>query len=77
LAGFLSAVANETVAGDGNSPGFDVAKGIGAAVQWGAIAVTQPSSGLENLDHMPPSIVSNAPDRSERLEEPAVFHPNH
>jgi 1-phosphofructokinase len=77
LAGFLSAVAYETVAGDGTSPGFDVAKGIGAAVQWGAIAVTQPSSGLENLDHMPPSIVSNAPDRSERLEEPAVFHPNH
>jgi 1-phosphofructokinase len=77
MAGFLSAVAVDTHAGDENSPGFDVAKGVGAAVQWGAIAVTQPSSGLENLDNMPPSTVSDSPDRSALLEEPAVFHPNH
>ena len=77
MAGFLSAVGNDTVAGDENSPGFDVAKGVAAAVQWGAIAVTQPSSGLENLDNMPTSMVSNEPDRAAHLEEPAVFHPNH
>lgn len=77
LAGFLSAVAADTKPGDNDHVGFDVAKGVGAAVQWGAIAVTQPSSGLENLDNMPSSIVSEEPDRTAHLEEPAVFHPNH
>jgi 1-phosphofructokinase len=77
LAGFLAAVAADTVAGDNDHVGFDVAKGVGAAVQWGAIAVTQPSSGLENLDNMPTSIVSHEPDSTALLEEPAVFHPNH
>ncbi|MFM1785344.1 MAG: hypothetical protein RLZZ108_368 [Actinomycetota bacterium] len=77
MAGFLSAVGNDTKPGSADDLGFDVAKGVAAAVQWGAIAVTQPSSGLANLDNMPPSSVTNTPDRSAMLEEPAVFHPNH
>lgn len=77
MAGFLSAVAADTKAVSGDDIGYDVPKGVGAAVQWGAIAVTQPSSGLENLNNMPSSSVTNVPDRTAMLEEPAVFVHNH
>ena len=77
MAGFLSAVAADTRAAEGDDIGYDVPKGVATAVQWGAIAVTQPSSGLENLDHMPTSSVTAEPDRSALLEEPAVFQHNH
>jgi 1-phosphofructokinase len=74
LAGFLSAVVSNPVAeGDNHfGVGFDVPHGVSAAVQWGAVAVTQATSGLENLDHMPPAILTDNPDRSALLEEPAV-----
>ena len=77
MAGFLSQVAEETRPANGEDIGYDVPKGVAAAVQWGAIAVTQPSSGLENLDHMPTSSVTDQPDRDALLEEPAVFVHNH
>jgi len=77
MAGFLSSVAADTRPAQGDDIGYDVPKGVAAAVQWGAIAVTQPSSGLENLDHMPTSSVTDQPDRSALLEEPAVFVHNH
>ena len=77
MAGFLSQVAADTRPAEGDDIGYDVPKGVAAAVQWGAIAVTQPSSGLENLDHMPTSSVTDQPDRSALLEEPAVFVHNH
>jgi 1-phosphofructokinase len=74
LAGFLSAVvSNPVVEGDNHfGVGFDVPHGVSAAVQWGAVAVTQATSGLENLDHMPPAILTDNPDRNALLEEPAV-----
>ena len=73
LAGFLSAVAAETQAEaePGSGVGFDVAKGVSAAVQWGAVAVQQPTSGLQNLDHMPEVFLVENPDRSVPLDEPA------
>ena len=77
MAGFLSAVAANTRPANGDDIGYDVPKGVGTAVQWGAIAVTQPSSGLENLNNMPTSSVTDEPDRSALLEEPAVFQHNH
>ncbi|MFM6971845.1 MAG: 1-phosphofructokinase family hexose kinase [Rhodoluna sp.] len=73
LAGFLSAVAATT-----NGPteenyfvGFDVPAGLKMAVQWGAVKVQQPTSGLQNLDHMPEATVVAEPDRATALKEPA------
>ena len=73
LAGFLSAVAHETTAAEDENfgAGFDVAKGVCAAVQWGAVAVQQPTSGLQNLDHMPDVFLVEEPDPSTLLDEPA------
>ena len=51
--------------------GFDVAKGVCAAVQWGAVAVQQPTSGLQNLDGMPEVFLIENPDRAIPLAEPA------
>ena len=71
LAGFLSAVVSNPVA-DGEEDygvGFNVPLGVQTAVRWGAIAVTQPTSGLENLDNMPPATVDSEPDLNVPLEE--------
>jgi 1-phosphofructokinase len=73
LAGFLSAVAADTQPGaeEQSGVGFDVAKGVCAAVQWGAVAVQQPTSGLQNLDGMPEVFLIENPDRAIPLAEPA------
>jgi 1-phosphofructokinase len=73
LAGFLSAVAADTQleAESDSGVGFDVAKGVSAAVQWGAVAVQQPTSGLQNLDGMPEVFLVENPDPSTPLDEPA------
>lgn len=75
IAGFLSAVADTT-----NGPteanhfvGFDVPAGLKMAVQWGAVKVQQPTSGLQNLDGMPEATVVENPDRETPLKEPAVI----
>lgn len=78
LAGFLSAVVNNPVKGDeGFGVDFNVPLGVTTAVQWGAVAVSQPSSGLENIDNLPPGILTEHPDRNAALDEPAVFKPSH
>lgn len=73
IAGFLSAVAATT-----NGPteqnyyvGFDVPAGLKMAVQWGAVKVQQPTSGLQNLDGMPEATVIENPSRELPLKEPA------
>jgi 1-phosphofructokinase len=71
LAGFLSAVATNSVSDDAYGVGFDVPHGVATAVQWGAVAVTQPTSGLTSVDHLPESIITDNPDRNALLEEPA------
>lgn len=73
LAGFLSAVANNPIEEGENDfgVGFNVPLGVRTAVQWGAVAVTQPTSGLDNVDHLPESFLNETPDRSAPLEEPA------
>jgi 1-phosphofructokinase len=75
LAGFLSAVTSNPIAAgsDDYGLGYDVPLGVSTAVQWGAIAVTQPTSGLSSLEGLPAAILNPNPDRSVALEEPAVF----
>jgi len=75
LAGFLTAVVQNPVDGtEEYGLDFNVPLGISAAVQWGAMAVTQPSSGLENIDNPPAAILNENPDRSVALDEPAIFN---
>ena len=73
LAGFLAAVVSNPIQpGDEDfGVGFNVPLGIQSAVRWGAIAVTQPTSGLSNLDNMPPAILDETPNLTETLEEVA------
>lgn len=69
LAGFLSAVHDHRAENDNFEVGFDVPHGIQTAVQWGAVAVTQPTSGLDNVDHLPESFLNSNPDRNQELKE--------
>lgn len=76
LAGFLTAVVTNPVDGDEEfGVGFNVPAGVQNAVQYGAVAVTQPTSGLENLDNMPIAEVTENPDRDAALEETAYAVP--
>jgi len=71
LAGFLSAVVSNPIA-EGEEDygvGFNVPLGVQTAVRWGAIAVSQPNSGLENLNNMPEATVNSEPDLNVPLEE--------
>lgn len=74
LAGFLSAVVkfpDSDLAEHG--VGYNVPLGVSTAVQWGAVAVTQPTSGLENIDNLPTAILDETPNRDALLEEVAEF----
>lgn len=72
LAGFLTAVTTNPVQSNEDfGVGFNVPLGVKTAVQYGAVAVTQPTSGLENLDNMPEAELTDNPDRSVPLEEVA------
>ncbi|MEY4554761.1 MAG: hypothetical protein RL197_1188 [Actinomycetota bacterium] len=76
LAGFLTAVITNPVDGTEEfGVGFNVPLGVKNAVQYGAVAVTQPTSGLENLDNMPEASVNADPDRNVPLEEVAHAKP--
>ena len=76
LAGFLSAVVSNPVTGnDEFGVGFNVPLGVSTAVRWGAVAVTQPTSGLTSLENMPESTVTDSPERSTPLEEIAYAVP--
>jgi 1-phosphofructokinase len=71
LAGFLSAVVSNPIA-EGEEDygvGFNVPLGVQTAVRWGAIAVSQRNSGLENLNNMPEATVNSEPDLNVPLEE--------
>lgn len=72
LAGFLSAVVSQPETEVEGELSFDVRTGVGVAVQWGAAAVTQPTSGLSSVDNLVKSYIDDNPDRSKALEEPAV-----
>ena len=74
LAGFLSAVVTypDAVLAE-HGVGYNVPLGVSTAVQWGAAAVTQPTSGLENIDNLPTAILDESPDRAAKLEEVAEF----
>jgi 1-phosphofructokinase len=72
LAGFLAAVVDNPIqpGEEDYGVGFNVPLGIQNAVRWGAIAVTQPTSGLLNLDNMPEATLSE-PNLEAPLEEVA------
>ena len=74
LAGFLSAVTDHTLgASDENyGVGYDVKAGVMRAVQWGAMKVTQSTSGLMSIDNPPEAFLNASPDPSEVLKEPAT-----
>ena len=78
LAGFLTAVVENPVAAGELDHGLDynVAIGVKTAVQWGALAVTQPTSGLTSVDNLPHSYLYENPDRSTPLDEPAIGKPS-
>jgi 1-phosphofructokinase len=71
IAGFLAAIANEESDASAYGVGFDVAKGIASAVQWGAAKVQQPTSGLQSIENLVEATVELIPDRSRPLGEPA------
>jgi 1-phosphofructokinase len=76
LAGFLTAVVNNPISSlDEFGVGFNVPMGVQTAVQYGAVSVTQPTSGLTSLENMPTAEVSDNPDRSVPLEEIAYSKP--
>lgn len=74
LAGFLSAVTERELGGseEDYGVGFDVQAGVIRAVQWGALKVTQSTSGLMSIDNPPEAFVNLTPDRAEVLKEPAT-----
>jgi 1-phosphofructokinase len=75
LAGFLSAITKNPLA-DGDSEigvAFNVPVGAMTAVQWGAVKVGQPTSGLENIDNLPEVFLTEDIDFSASLREPAIY----
>lgn len=72
IAGFLSAVTNSDVGPEGYGVGFDLEKGIAAAVRWGAAKVQQPTSGLHSIENLVEATVDLTPDRNRVLGEPAT-----
>jgi 1-phosphofructokinase len=78
LAGFLAAVVSNPIqpGEDDFGVGFNVPIGVKTAVQWGAIAVTQPTSGLTAVEPLPESTLNYSPDLNTALDEPAVGKPH-
>ena len=78
LAGFLAAVVSNPIESgqDDFGVGFNVPIGLKTAVQWGAIAVTQPTSGLTAVEPLPESTLNYSPDLETALDEPAVGKPH-
>jgi 1-phosphofructokinase len=73
LAGFLSAVTDHNLGASDEDygVGFDVKAGVLRAVQWGAMKVTQSTSGLMSIDNPPEAFLNANPDPAEILKEPA------
>jgi 1-phosphofructokinase len=78
LAGFLAAVVSNPIqpGEDDFGVGFNVPIGVKTAVQWGAIAVTQPTSGLTAVEPLPESTLNYSPDLNTALDEPAIGKPH-
>lgn len=78
LAGFLAAVVSNPIqpGEDDFGVGFNVPIGVKTAVQWGAIAVTQPTSGLTAVEPLPESTLNYSPDLTTALDEPAIGKPH-
>jgi 1-phosphofructokinase len=78
LAGFLAAITKNPLNDDHEDMGvgFNVPVGAMAAVQWGAVKVSQPTSGLENIDNLPEVFLTEEVDLSADLKEPAIYKEN-
>ncbi|CAB4624791.1 unannotated protein [freshwater metagenome] len=78
LAGFLSAITKNPLAKDHEDIGvsFNVPVGAMTAVQWGAVKVSQPTSGLDNIDDLPEVFLTEDVDLAAKLREPAVYKEN-
>jgi 1-phosphofructokinase len=78
LAGFLAAVVSNPIqpGEDDFGVGFNVPIGVKTAVQWGAIAVTQPTSGLTAVEPLPESTINYSPVLDTALDEPAIGKPH-
>jgi 1-phosphofructokinase len=78
LAGFLTAIVQNPLA-EGHEDigvGFNVPVGAMMAVQWGAVKVSQPTSGLENIDNLPEVFLTDEVDLTAALREPAIYKEN-
>ena len=78
LAGFLAAITKNPLA-EGHEDigvGFNVPVGAMAAVQWGAVKVSKPTSGLENIDNLPEVFLTEDVDLTAVLKEPAIYKEN-
>jgi 1-phosphofructokinase len=77
LAGFLAAISNNPLTGDEDyGVEFNVPVGATTAVQWGAVKVTRPTSGLDSIDNLPEAFLTEEIDTELLLKEPAVFKEN-
>lgn len=78
LAGFLAAIVKNplTEGHEDMGVGFNVPVGAMAAVQWGAVKVSQPTSGLENIDNLPEVFLTEEVDLTAALREPASYKEN-
>jgi 1-phosphofructokinase len=74
LAGFLAAITENPLQENHSDIGveFNVPVGAMTAVQWGAVKVSQPTSGLENIDNLPEVFLTEDVDLSAPLKEPAI-----
>lgn len=74
LAGFLAAISkNPLPEGSDFGVEFNVPVGAMAAVQWGAVKVSQPTSGLDNIDNLPEVFLTEDVDLQAPLKEPAIY----
>jgi len=74
LAGFLAAITKNPLSAEHGDIGaeFNVPIGAMAAVQWGAVKVSQPTSGLDNIDNLPEVFLTEDVDLNAALKEPAI-----
>lgn len=78
LAGFLAAITNNPISDSEQDFGvaFNVPVGAMTAVQWGAVKVSQPTSGLEHIDNLPEVFLTDDVDLKAPLKEPAIYKEN-
>jgi 1-phosphofructokinase len=78
LAGFLAAITNNPISENEKDFGveFNVPVGAMTAVQWGAVKVSQPTSGLDHIDNLPEVFLTEDVDLAAPLKEPAIHKEN-